>query len=209
MNAAQQLLIFKYVSRESSLLVSADPELGHVEAARSPLAQRSEKLRPQSSSAATSLPSTAVRCAAGELSPKVATLLAYSSHSALRGEMNASPHGKFPNAPGLVNRPSSAIASRPLRSKTMLDPSGQDNSALSAALSRSATRRDRRARPPRSPFISRPNMSAVTPGRVAPRAPATVAALRACVWLNENNVGAMKTSQAASAAATVGGGSAP
>ena len=52
-------------------------------------------------------------------------------------------------------------------------------------------------------------MSSVTPGSVAPRAPPSLAALRALVWLSEREVGAMKTSAAASAAATAAGGSCP
>ena len=52
-------------------------------------------------------------------------------------------------------------------------------------------------------------MSSVTPGSVAPRAPPSLAALRALVWLSERVVGAMNTSAAASAAATAAGGSCP
>jgi hypothetical protein len=39
-------------------------------------------------------------------------------------------------------------------------------------------------------------MSSVTPGIVAPRAPASFARLRATVWLRDLLVGAMNTSQA-------------
>ena len=52
-------------------------------------------------------------------------------------------------------------------------------------------------------------MSSVTPGSVAPRAPLSLAALRALVWLSERDVGAMNTSAAFSAAATASGGSCP
>ena len=52
-------------------------------------------------------------------------------------------------------------------------------------------------------------MSSVTPGIVAPRTPASVARLRATVWLSDRLVGAMYTSHASSAAAIVGGGSVP
>ena len=52
-------------------------------------------------------------------------------------------------------------------------------------------------------------MSSVTPGSVAPRAPASLAALRARVWDSERRVGAMNTVAAASAAATAAGGSCP
>ena len=52
-------------------------------------------------------------------------------------------------------------------------------------------------------------MLAVTPGSVAPRAPPSVAALRAFVCESDFEVGAMNTSAAASAAATGAGGSSP
>ena len=48
----------------------------------------------------------------------------------------------------------------------------------------------------------RASMSAVTPGIVAPRAPASVARLRALVCDSDGRVGAMNTSHAANAAAT-------
>ena len=57
--------------------------------------------------------------------------------------------------------------------------------------------------------MSRVSMSAVTVGIVAPRAPLSVARLRACVCESEREVGAMKTSQAANASAIGGGGSTP
>ena len=52
-------------------------------------------------------------------------------------------------------------------------------------------------------------MSSVTPGSVAPRAPPSLAALRARVCDSERLVGAMNTCPAASAAATAAGGSWP
>jgi len=52
-------------------------------------------------------------------------------------------------------------------------------------------------------------MSWVTPGIVAPRTPASLARLRAGVWLSERVVGAMNTSQALIAAATGRAGSVP
>ena len=52
-------------------------------------------------------------------------------------------------------------------------------------------------------------MLAVTPGSVAPRAPPSVAALRAFVCDSDFEVGAMNTSAAANAAATGAGGSVP
>ena len=52
-------------------------------------------------------------------------------------------------------------------------------------------------------------MSSVTPGSVAPRAPASEAALRARVCESERRVGAMNTVAAARAAATAAGGSCP
>ena len=62
-----------------------------------------------------------------------------------------------------------------------------------------------RSRPP-SPGQS---ISAVTPGIVAPRAPASVAFLRAMVWLSDLVVAATYRSQAPSAAAIGGDGSVP
>ena len=52
-------------------------------------------------------------------------------------------------------------------------------------------------------------MSSVTPGIVAPRAPASQASRRASVWLSDLTVGAMNTSHAAIAAATGAAGSVP
>ena len=54
----------------------------------------------------------------------------------------------------------------------------------------------------RSPFISRASISSVTPGSVAIRTPASLAALRAAVWESDWIVGASTTSAAAIAAAT-------
>ena len=49
----------------------------------------------------------------------------------------------------------------------------------------------------------------MTCGIVAPRAPRSVARLRASVWLSDFEAGTMNTSQAASASATGAGGSEP
>jgi hypothetical protein len=57
--------------------------------------------------------------------------------------------------------------------------------------------------------MSRASRSSVTPGSVAPRAPLSLAAVRARVCEIERVVGAMKTSAALSAAATASGGSSP
>ena len=59
-----------------------------------------------------------------------------------------------------------------------------------------------------SALITRASMSSVTPGRVAIRAPASVARLRAAVWESDWTVGASTTSAPAIASATVRGGSA-
>ena len=88
-------------------------------------------------------------------------------------------------------------------------PRGQLTCASSAAVSSSATRRERAAIAGKSHAISRASMSSVTPGSVAPRAPASLAALRARVCESERRVGAMNTCAAASAAATAAGGSWP
>ena len=123
--------------------------------------------------------------------------------------MNPSPHGRLPNAPLAVSRPSSGSPVRPLRSMRKSDPRGQVKRASSASVSSWATAWLRRPRVSRSAVIRRASRSAVTPGSVAPRAPFSLAALRARVWESERDVGAMNTSQAASAAATAGGGSSP
>ena len=60
-----------------------------------------------------------------------------------------------------------------------------------------------------SAFISRASMSSVTPGSVAIRTPAWLAARRAAVWESDWIVGASTTSAATIAAATGIGGSAP
>ena len=65
-----------------------------------------------------------------------------------------------------------------------------------------------RRRPSMSALITRASISSVAPGRVAIRAPASVAALRAAVCESDCTVGASTTSAAAIAAATGAGGSA-
>ncbi len=59
-----------------------------------------------------------------------------------------------------------------------------------------------------SALITRASISSVAPGRVATRAPASVAARRAAVCESDCTVGARTTSAAAIAAATGAGGSA-
>ena len=59
-----------------------------------------------------------------------------------------------------------------------------------------------------SALITRASISSVTPGSVAIRTPASVAALRAAVWESDWTVGARTTSAAAIAAAIGAGGSA-
>ena len=59
-----------------------------------------------------------------------------------------------------------------------------------------------------SALITLASISSVTPGRVAMRTPASVAAFRAAVWESDWTVGARRTSAAAIAAATAAGGSA-
>ena len=88
-------------------------------------------------------------------------------------------------------------------------PRGQLTCASAASVSSAATCCERAAIASKSPAIIRASISSVTPGIVAPRAPASFARLRATVWLIERVVGAMNTSHAASAPATVGGGSVP
>ena len=123
--------------------------------------------------------------------------------------MNASPHGRFPKLPGEVRSPSSAIPARPVRSKVASVPRGQVIRARLPAVNSSAAALDRLAIVSNPTAITRPSISAVTPGIVAPRAPASVACLRAAVWLSDLVVAAMYRSQAPSAAAIGGGGSVP
>ena len=123
--------------------------------------------------------------------------------------MNPSPHGRLPNALGPLRSPSSAIPVRPVRSIVKSEPRGQVKRASPALLSRSASARERRWSVAKSHAIRRASMSSVTPGSVAPRAPASLAALRARVCDSERDVGAMKTSASLSAPATAAGGSAP
>src|SRR3954447_18526971 len=125
------------------------------------------------------------------------------------GAMNPSPHGRLPKAPGAVRSPSSAMPWRPVRSSVRSVPRGHAILA-SLALSRScATACERLFRRSKSIDMSRASMSAVTCGIVAPRAPASLARLRASVWLSDRLAGAMNTSHAASASATGAGGSEP
>ena len=125
------------------------------------------------------------------------------------GAMNPSPLGRLPNAPRAVRSPSSGMPWRPRRSSRRSVPRGQVTCASSPRSSRSATAWQRLASASKSTAMSRASMSAVMPGSVAPRAPASVAALRACVCESERVVGAMKTADRGSAAATGGGGSVP
>src|SRR3954447_4847769 len=123
------------------------------------------------------------------------------------GAMNPSPHGRLPNAPGAVRSPSSAMPWRPLRSRLRSVPRGHAIFASVPLSSSSAIACERLFRRSKSIAISRASMSVVTCGIVAPRAPASLARLRASVWLSERDAGAMNTSHAASASATGAGGS--
>src|SRR3954447_16982230 len=125
------------------------------------------------------------------------------------GAMKPSPHGRLPNAPGAVRRPPSAMPWRPLRSRLRSVPRGQAIFASVPFSSSSATACERLRRRSKSIAISRASMSVVTCGIVAPRAPASLARLRASVWLSERDAGAMNTSHAASASAIGAGGSEP
>ena len=81
--------------------------------------------------------------------------------------------------------------------------------ASAPAVSRSAIAAPLRRRPSMSALITRASISSVAPGRVAIRAPASVAALRAAVCESDCTVGQRTTSAAAIAAATEAGGSVP
>ena len=125
------------------------------------------------------------------------------------GEMNASPQGRLPNAPGSVRSPASGIAGRPERSRRRSVPLSSVTRASEARSSASATACPFRRSPSMSALITRASMSSVTPGRVAQRAPASVALFRAAVCERDWTVGAISTSAAAIASATTRGGSAP
>ena len=170
--------------------------------------RRSRYSGPSPPSAAVIRPADTVNVA-GSLSPSGARLVATSCPSPLSGAMNPSPQGRLPKAPRRVRSPSSAMPSRPWSSSVRSVPRGQETTARSDCVSSSATARERWAILAKSTAITRASMSSVTPGIVAPRAPPSLARLRAVVWLSERVVGAMNTSQASSAAATGLAGSVP
>src|SRR5215207_2054384 len=177
---------------------------------RSPAASISAVQRaPQSPAASVRRPFSTVSRTRSSGRPSVASVAARIVPWPASGEMKPSPHGRLPNAPSALRSPSSAIASRPPRSSVRSVPRGHVTCASSALVSSSATRRLRAAIVGKSHAMRRASMSSVTPGSVAPRAPASLAALRARVCESERSVGAMKTRAAASAAATAAGGSWP
>ena len=125
------------------------------------------------------------------------------------GEMKPSPQGRLPKAPllGQLARVGDRLAARELQPEVGAVRVGD-----------AGLRSARRAPPPRrAPCAAAPPCrrssrgracSSVAPGIVAPRAPASVARLRAAVWERDWTVGAISTSAAAIASATVLGGSA-
>ena len=125
------------------------------------------------------------------------------------GAMKPSPAGRFPNAPGAVRSPASAIASRSPRPSRRSEPSGQVIRASEPAVSAAAIASPFRRRPSRSADITRATISSVAPGSDATRTPAAVAARRAAVCESDLTVGSRTTSAAAIAAATESGGSLP
>ena len=124
------------------------------------------------------------------------------------GAMNPSPQGRFPKAPGSVSSPASGMPVRPSSPSLRSEPFGQVIRASDPAVSSSAIARPFLRSPSMSALITRASISSVTPGSVAIRAPASVAALRAAVWESDWTVGASTTSAAAIAAAIGAGGSA-
>src|SRR5882757_1792214 len=124
------------------------------------------------------------------------------------GAMNPSPQGRLPKAPLAESSPASTIPSRPSIEKLRSLPLRQVIRTCEPWFSALTIAQPRRRISSRSPFISRASISSVTPGRVAIRTPASLAALRAAVWDSDWIVGARTTSAAAIAAATGRGGSA-
>ena len=159
--------------------------------------------------ASASRPPATVSVTGSSTRPTVASDRVTIVPSPASGETKPSPQGRFPNAPGARRSPSSAIPSRPVRSARKSVPRGHVTCAAPAPVRSAATARLRRPIRSKSAAISRASMSSVTPGSVAPRAPRSLAALRARVCESERVVGAMNTVAAASAAATAAGGSSP
>ncbi len=124
------------------------------------------------------------------------------------GAMKPSPQGRLPKAPRAVSSPASGIAVRPSSPSRRSLPLAQVIRASEPASSAAATAAPRRRSSAMSALITRASISSVTPGRVAIRTPASLAALRAAVWESDWTVGASTTSAAAIAAATGAGGSA-
>ena len=140
------------------------------------------KRGPRPPSAAVSWPRPTVSVTGSSAIPTEASVPATTMRpSPLSGAMNPSPHGRFPNIPGSVSTPSSDIPSRPARSSVKSVPRGQVIRASRAPVRSLATSAERLAIWSKSPAIIRASMSSVTPGIVAPRAPASLAFLRATV----------------------------
>ncbi len=205
---AEDLLVLEDVSREPGLIVRPDAQLGEF-VPSSPWAPsrrrysgpRPPRPRPACRPRASTRPARPTARVERDSSRRSGPLRA--------GAMNASPHGRLPNAPGAVRSPSSAMPLRPRSAMVAWVPCGQVIRATSPAVNSPAAVLDRRAILSKSTAITRPSISAVTPGIVAPRAPASVAFLRAVVWLSDLVVAATYRSQAPSAAAIGGGGSVP
>ncbi len=125
------------------------------------------------------------------------------------GAMKPSPHGRLPNAPGAVKSPASGIASRLPSPSSRSEPFAHVTRASPPAVRMAAIAAPLRRRPSMSADITRASISSVAPGRVAIRAPASVAVFRATVCDSDCTVGQRTTSAAAIAAATASGGSVP
>src|SRR4051812_29201170 len=165
---------------------------------------------PSGSVASVRRPSLSVSFAGWPLARPIAAIeRANMVPSPFAGAMNPSPQGRLPNEPAAVRSPSSAMPWRPVRSSLRSVPRGHAIRASLALSSSSATACERLRMRSKSIAISRASMSVVTCGIVAPRAPASLARLRASVWLRDRDAGAMNTSHAASASATGAGGSEP
>src|ERR1019366_84358 len=136
---------------------------------------------PRPPSAATIRPPCTVNVAGCSDRPNRAREAATILPSPPAGAMKPSPQGRFPNAPAAVRSPSSDRPVRPPRSSRKSDPRGHVSRASSASPSSAATAWERDAIRSKSIAIARASMSSVTPGSVAPRAPASVARLRAAV----------------------------
>ncbi len=117
MDRAEDLLVLEDVSREPGLIVRPDAQLGEF-VPSSPLgAEPPAVLRPEPPAAATILPPSRVNTAGSSDGPSGGRLAATIRPSPRRCAMNASPHGRLPNAPGAVSSPSSAM---PLGSRSAM-----------------------------------------------------------------------------------------